>query len=198
LTPEQLQKTDPQMPRDVAEYEVKKARDSYMDFDPVKFEFARVPSRDSLASLSVDEAAARWLEAKDRRWRVSVARNDAVAAGRCPAPIPTVPEPQPPPTEIVASSIAALGASGAGDTVRYVLFRNPEFWGAGMTKEQLDYLRFQSTPSVLTLIRHPVGWRILPAMSLGALGSGTAFVHVDCAIGAGRIESPDRISRVAR
>jgi hypothetical protein len=187
LTPELLQKTDPQMPRAVAEYEVKKARDSYSNFDPVKFEFARVSSRDSLAALPVDEAAARWLEAKDPRWRVSVARKDAVAAGRCAAPVLATPSPQSPPIEILTASVPQAGSSGpATDTVRYVLFRRSEVWGPGVSKDQLDILRVRSTPNVLTLVRRPAGWRIVPAAEFGGLGSGTAFVHVDCAIGTGQ------------
>ena len=76
-TVESMMRMDPDMPRSVAEYQVAQWQRQMQDFDLLAQDFARVPSVDSLAALSVEEAAARWLEAKGPEWRTEISWRDA-------------------------------------------------------------------------------------------------------------------------
>jgi hypothetical protein len=68
-TVESLMRMDPDMPRAVAEYQAAEWRKQMRDYDIIAQDFARVSSVDSLAALSVEDAAARWLEAKGPEWQ---------------------------------------------------------------------------------------------------------------------------------
>jgi hypothetical protein len=70
LTVERLLELDPDMPRAVAEYQVKKSNEASTDISLLAYEFARIPSIDTLAALPVAEVAARWLEAQGLRWQL--------------------------------------------------------------------------------------------------------------------------------
>ena len=63
---------DPKMPRAVAEYQIKQWQENANGNDFLAQEFARVTSVDTLVALSVQEAAARWLEAKGPEWRTEL------------------------------------------------------------------------------------------------------------------------------
>jgi hypothetical protein len=68
LAVEDLLRIDPDMPREVAEYEVRRmAQRRHGIDDELSREFAGVTSVDTLAAMSADDAAARWLQAKDFR-----------------------------------------------------------------------------------------------------------------------------------
>jgi len=70
LTVERLLELDPDMPRAVAEYQVRKSNEQMKDISLLAYEFARIPSIDTLAALPVAEVAARWLEAQGLRWQL--------------------------------------------------------------------------------------------------------------------------------
>jgi hypothetical protein len=190
LTPEMLQNADPDMPRAVAEYQVKRAREGFKKYDPIPNEFARVASRDSLAALSTEEAAARWLEAKDPRWKTEIALKEATV--RCKTPMPTFVD-QPPEPEILTPATAQLGSSqGAADTLRFLLFRSPQRWDPDVSTETINSTRMILSPSVLTLVRRGGEWRIIPSQDLGPGGIGTVFVHIECPIRSEKNNTPEK------
>ena len=83
MTVEEIRRRDPDMPREVAEYQIRQMEEQQRRYaDPTPFEFARVSSVTALRALRVEEAAARWLESRDPQWQV---RMQFEQAG-CPAP----------------------------------------------------------------------------------------------------------------
>ena len=76
VTPEELMRFDPKMPRVVAKSQAAKSNEQVGRFDWIRHEYADVPSADSLASLSTVDAAARWLEARDTRYMMRRALGD--------------------------------------------------------------------------------------------------------------------------
>jgi hypothetical protein len=69
-TVEDLLRHDPDMPRAVAEYQIRKMTEARRHvFNWVDHEFAGVADVDALAALSAEESAARWLQARDLRWQ---------------------------------------------------------------------------------------------------------------------------------
>jgi len=76
-TVESLMRMDPDMPRAVAEFQVAEWQKHMREYDLIAQDFARVPSVDSLAALSVEEAAARWLEARGPEWRTEISWRDS-------------------------------------------------------------------------------------------------------------------------
>ena len=186
---------DPSMPRAVAEYQVKQAKESFRDFNPLTYEYADVPTADSLAALPVDVAAARWLEAKDPRWLMKreMKRQPHSLTGDCAkvydslikaAKVPdtaagsmfAVPR-----REVIAIT-AVPSTAGPADSLSYVLFRERyESRGDSTTRGLVDRPEMQMSPNVLTLIRASVGWRVLPALDFGGL-SGSGGFSFDCKI----------------
>ena len=69
LTAEELMKEVPKMPRAVAEYQAAEFNERAITNDWLSHDYANVPSVDSLAALSVLDAAARWLEARDGAYK---------------------------------------------------------------------------------------------------------------------------------
>jgi hypothetical protein len=64
VTADDLLRRDPDMPRAVAEYQAKKIEESAREtVSWTERDFANVSGIDSLAALSAEEAAARWLQA---------------------------------------------------------------------------------------------------------------------------------------
>jgi hypothetical protein len=196
LTVDQMLRHDPSMPRAVAEYQVKQAAESFRDFNPLTYEYADVPTADSLAALPVDVAAARWLEAKDPRWlmRREMKRQPHTLAGDCgkvndslikatkmldtaaALAMSLVPR-----REVIG--IAAVASTpGSADSLSYVLFRERyETRGDSTARGLMDRPEMQMSPSVLTLIRTSVGWRVLPALDFGGV-SGSGGFSFDCTI----------------
>lgn len=174
-TVEQLMESDPEMPRAAAEYQVKRLREFMKgrDFGPL-FDFADVPTLDSLRRLSTADAAARWLRAQDPRWQLQRARA-AEPATECAA-LAMILGPRDPvamlPDEIVGVSVR--------DSVAWVL-HHPRFGGAFAAQPAAAgeephphagvsewYGRVQ--PALLELRRRGGGWRIMPGPAL--LGGG--------------------------
>jgi hypothetical protein len=163
LTVEQVRSSDPSMPRAVAEYYVKRAASMSHDSNPLLYQYARVPSADSLAALPIDVAAARWLEAKDPRWMMHLGRG----SGGCELPESADSLFKPPPRRVVAAT-RDLTISALADSVTYILFRDsvPRFPGSASPAAALSS-ETVSSPGVLALVLTPGGWRIVPVVRLG-------------------------------
>ena len=191
LTVERLLRDDPSMPRAVAEYQVKQSESVFRDFNPLSYEYADVPTADSLAALPVDVAGARWLEARDPRWQMkrqprsfsascselsdSEQKTIKVLDGAAASML------TPPPREVVAVALAGLAAPGSTDSLSYVLYRDryENRWDS-TARKRMARPEMQMTPRVLTMIRTPVGWRVLPVSDFG-FGNGMSIVSFDCA-----------------
>lgn len=189
LTVEQLLRHDPSMPRAVAEYQVKQSETVFRDYNPLSDEYADVTTADSLAALPIDVAGARWLEARDPRWQIK----------KHPEPIPAECAPPsdsglttmkiqmalaesaatlftPPPREVVAVTGAGPKVPGSVDSVSYVLFRDRyQPTRDSAARARMASPEMQMSPGVLTLIRTPGGWRVVPIPDLGYSGVVSGF-----------------------
>jgi hypothetical protein len=172
-TPEQIMQSDPEIPRAVAEYQANRANKHFSDFNPLEFQYARVPSADSLEALPVEEAAARWLEAQGPKWQEE--RDHKRAAKRPPMKCPVSVDSLTtlgfaqfkPPKAVV------LGATADGDSVRYVVVGRS--FGPQLRQEELGS---GMSPGVMTLVRVNGSWRIVPTgdlINFTGFGGNTTF-----------------------
>jgi hypothetical protein len=165
ITVEQLLRMEPDMPRAVAEYRVKQDSERVQEFDMLGQEFARISSVDSLAALPVQEAAARWLEAKGPRWQFARQRKaESLHPGRfgnCRTPA------EPLPGRSWGDSVDILGvAQPVSDSVSYVVF-NAFFNHPSLHRSTVPKSRgWEMSPHTLTLERVDGAWRIEPAADL--------------------------------
>lgn len=158
-TAEQVMARDPGMPRAVAEYFARKYSEA-ADSDALSLIFARTSSVDTVAALPLDQAAARWLEARDPRWTLE--RSIAHLPAGCLRPkVETIPKPRP--VEVVGNAITAAAASNETDSVSYVLFRD-------VAASPSSRIGNRAPPGVLTLLRANGQWRILPLPDVGFTG----------------------------
>jgi hypothetical protein len=165
ITVEQLLRHDPGMPREVAEYEVKRIRERSRDVrgQMLEREFANVTSVDTLAALPAAEAAARWLQAQDYRWLWRLARRDAAHRG-----CPTMPESEGP-----RAAVREIVGAILADTIGYVLHTDPMF---RMRSEDTDL--HDPSPVVMHLRRRAGRWLILPRHDV--LRAAGTIVTMDC------------------
>jgi hypothetical protein len=137
--------------------------------------FARTSSVDTLAALPVDQAAARWLEARDTRWQLERSRSRlGPECARFPIP-PTI---KPAPKEVLAPAIDAPTVLDASDSVSYVLFRDP-IRSQGMRSPAMRN-GMRMPPGVITLTRVNGEWRILSLPDLGFVGGVRSYASVGC------------------
>ena len=185
ITPEKMMQMDPDMPRVVAEYQAKQTSRGFQEFDLLASEFARVPSADSLERLPVDEAAARWLEAKDPRWQEERDRRRGSNRGRMECP-PEVDSLKAKALNQVRPTAVILGAT-SGDSTRYVVVGSAFAPRPPRHQESVIDL----SPNVVTLVRVTGGWKIVPTPDMvGSTGfGGNMTVSLAC-----EIERPDRDS----
>lgn len=189
-TAEDLMKFDPDMPRAAAEYQVKRMNESRRTHNYLLEEFARVTSVDSLAALSTEQAAARWLEAQGPEWKMEVSAKDSHTAPKVDCP------------ELSDSAKRALIVQSAGmpratilgetersDSLRYVVVG--EDWGAvhisdpGANGPSLS-------PHVVTLVNVAGAWKIVPTLDMPrstGFGGTTTFA---IACGKGTLEGIDQ------
>jgi hypothetical protein len=110
-TADELRRQEPSMPREVAEWHVRQMREADERMgDPTPYEFAGVRTTAELRRLSPEQAAARWLEARDPGY---VIRRQLEAMG-CPAPNAD---------ELPRLQRRLLGVIEEGDSVAYALHR---------------------------------------------------------------------------
>jgi hypothetical protein len=168
ITVEELLRHDPQMPRAVAEYQVRRALETRPDFgEMLNHEYAGVTSLDSLAALSVEDAAARWLRAQDHRWAARLSRRDAARRG-CPMP-PETDAPEPAPPHQVLGMVVR-------DSVAYILHVDPL-----VQMKSGDTDLHGPSPLVLHLRRRSGRWQILPRHDV--LRTINSVVSYDCVPG---------------
>ena len=179
LTPEVIMQSDPDIPRAVAEYEAKKANKGMEDINFLSFQFARVPSADSLEALPLDEAAARWLEAKGPKW---VEERDRKRAGaRPPMKCPGMPDSATLMSfgQLKTPKAVVLGTT-PGDSVRYVVVgrRNRG------VQSRVDEFESAMSPNVLTLVRVSGAWRVVPTddMITSTGFSGNTSFSIACEV----------------
>ena len=185
LTVDQIMQFDPDMPREVAEYQVKEANKD-RTFDLLEREYARVSSVDELAALPIDEAAARWLEAKDLHWQMTLAMKYARSHGRrvppCAPPDSATrllaKEVRPNPAQVIAV------AYDKTDSLAYVLVRDPwRMRRASGLDTRPTWL--EASPSIITLLKTAAGWKIYPAFDLPSPeGTRNVSVWLECDSGA--------------
>lgn len=117
-TVEDLRRQDPSMPREVAEWHVRQMREAQSRMgDPTEYEFAGVRSIAALRRLPIEEAAARWLEARSPQYSLRRQLEEM----RCPVPDAR---------DLPVPERRLLGVITESDTVSYALHREElEFGG---------------------------------------------------------------------
>jgi hypothetical protein len=159
MTIEDFMRDDPQKPRVVAEYELKRWRDqmALTPSDGITYEFDGVKSVDELGTMSAREATARFIKAQDDRVRM---RASLVRSG-CGDSMMALP----------FTMRRILGVVLVGDTLAYVLHNDlpPE---AGLMPGM--------EPMVMQLRLRSGSWRITPThVLLRRAGSTVAVTRCD-------------------
>jgi hypothetical protein len=178
ITAETLIQQNPKMPREVAEYEARQANERSADFDPLAYEYAKVPSVDSLARLRPADVAARWLEARDPRWGIrrgllEYQKRGCISADSVEVMVRTM---RPGPPRIIGTVI--------DDSLAYVLHERSFLDDPVQpTPERARSRRRRMPgavmlpPSVAMLRRVTSEWRIIPSYDPGV---GTAVPYMSC------------------
>jgi len=181
-TAQEVMRWDPDMPLAVAKYQAKRSNEGLQSPDLLSREFARVTSVDSLVAMPIDEAAARWLEAKGSKWQDEIALKES--KGRPEVDCPQVPDSiaHAIRTEVITPVTTVLGATVASDTVRYVV--------VGFTRlgdnsaKPVDSPYPAMSPKAITLRKLDGNWRISPAPDMpnsDAFG-GSTVVTIRCSM----------------
>jgi hypothetical protein len=171
VTPEELMKFDPRMPRVVASYQAARANEQLGRNDWLSHEYANVSSADSLAALSPLDAAARWLEARDSRYMM----RQALVAQRDHCEVPDSILEQT--VHLTRPTHRRLGTVAA-DSLAYVLYTEdlpPEPDSASAkalhARQRSAGATYVISPPVLTLRRVSGQWRIAPSFGMSTAGS---------------------------
>jgi hypothetical protein len=142
MTAEQLMAADSTMPRSVAEWEAMRSNKfrSERAFDDYSSQFAGVTSQQMLFSLSLRDAAARWLAARDPRVQIRDARRRAgCTLGDVVSPWPSS-----------KSTLAAIAFQD--DSTAFIILLDDRFGGDAL----------MSSERVMPVRRTQSGWRIEP------------------------------------
>lgn len=159
-TPEQLMAQDSTMPRAVAEWEAAqmKATRAYGSFGDYSYEFAGVTTQHELFALTIPDAAAHWLAARDHRTQM----REAFRRQGCPlAALPGV---------FGTSRRTVLGVAVSHDSTAYVILADDEFPSSAenlISNERVLPLRFVGGT-----------WRIQPREDL--LFPANAGFSIEC------------------
>jgi hypothetical protein len=165
-TPEQVMAQQPDMPRPVAEYIAGKYS-AAADSDALSMLFARTTSADALAALPLEQAAARWLEARDPRWQAE--RSIAHLGPGCVRPrLDDIKKP--PPNQALGEVNYRLTEPGGPDSLSYVVYRDPS----------VPRIPNQMPPGVLTLIPVKGVWKIVPLPDIGFPGGVNRYTTYGC------------------
>lgn len=183
LKADDLIRLDPEMPRAVAEYQVKRAEEMRKDRGSwLSHEFARIANAGALESLGTVDAAARWIEAQDFRYKMHLADAEAKSRG-CKVPSGEEASIQQwPPNKIVGEVV--------NDSNAYVLhidaWRSLPDSGDHVSTAAADAAPpkigarawLESPPMVMQLRRVKGKWLIVGGH--GLLGSGFAITLPEC------------------
>lgn len=142
MTPERLMALDPQMPRSVAEFEVRRMNDQRRSMSSLEYQFG-LTDPDSVLALSIETLAERWLEVHDHRYQT----RRALRGSPCAADASTLALPEP--------QYRVLGTV-VSDSIAYVLFTNDEF--AAYLGDDMS----SPAPSMLFLRRSHDSWWVIP------------------------------------
>jgi len=148
MTVDDMRRHDPDMPREVAEYQLKRLQRQLEDTRAhLRYQFADIPSVDSLSRLTLRQVAARRLEARDERYllRLQLAEGNNGCSAEHGAAL--LREHAPVPATILGSIVR--------DDVAYVLVEAPTRAAA-----RVDELAAMATPSVIRVVRWGSQWRI--------------------------------------
>ncbi len=164
ITVEDLMRSDPKMPREVAEYQVRRDAEGMAEHQDWALRRFGVVSVEELERLSAEEAFARWLQATDTRefLRDDVMRQGDSLRAELAARVA--------PREVRA----VLGSVPAGDTLAYVTYT------AAMRMSPTD-ITLPERVGVLAARRHGAGWRVDPGRLMGdaLFGGGNFAVAFD-------------------
>jgi hypothetical protein len=171
VTPEELMKFDPKMPRAVASYQAARSNEQIGRNDWLSHEYANVSSIDNLAALSAEDAAARWLEARDSRYMM---RQALVAQrGLCEVPDSILAQT----VHFTRPTFRRVGTVLA-DSLAYVLYTadtssesGQDSVTAGHARQRSAEATYVMSPPVLTLRRLDGQWRIAPSFGMSNAGS---------------------------
>jgi hypothetical protein len=175
-TADDYMRSDPAMPRVVAEYFAKRANEYDGTLDFLARDYAHVPSLDSLKKLSAEDAAARWLEARSPAWQEQASIAEAKRRGTylCGATADSLLAMVK--SEAMFPRTVIVGSTTPRDSASYVLVAMDDptrkFGGSA------NYYDESLTPGVLTLRRFTAGWRIVPMRQMPhaySAGAGAMF-----------------------
>ena len=182
VTPEELMKFDPQMPRVVAEYQASRSNEQLGRNDWILYQYAGVSSADSLAALPLEDAAARWLQARDPRYQMR--RSIEAQRVRCDLPDSTI-------TRLVRMPMTRARVLGTvmADSMAYVLYDEEPVVDEpdarpDSARRRVNHRRASAPafsvmpPPVLILRRVGSRWRIAPGEPFGGWSGFSAFI--DC------------------
>jgi len=144
-TVEDLMRRDPDMPREAAEYEVRRREKLRRQYPERPFRSFGVDSASQVERMLLEELAARWLARHDPLWHVS----EQSRIRRCPA--------SPVFDSLIVKRRAVVYGTvmGSADTA-FVLFKAPWFPISEFPTE----LRENQRPEIAVLLNTPAGWRI--------------------------------------
>ncbi len=161
-TPEELMKWQPDIPRAVAEYQAKQMNESLRRYNPLERDFARTNSVDTLAALTTEEAAARWLEAMGPEWKNALAIKES--AGRPTVDCPGLSDSAKKALlakEFGNPTARILGSTASSDSLRYVVIGEVFRILSGGSAGQFDNEPAIS-PTTITLRSVSGLWKIVP------------------------------------
>lgn len=159
LTVEQLMRMDPEMPRAVAEYQVKRMNRSPQSRSYLEHDFG-IADPDSLLALPIEDVAARWLEAHDQR---AMYREALRVSGSCPA---TLADTLPAPEHRIIGTVV-------DDSTAYTLFSQRDPGDPGMPPE----IHLGSFPPKILQLRQGRGaWWVVPGPDM----RGAMSMSVQC------------------
>jgi hypothetical protein len=142
-TVEQLMQMDPEMPRVVAEYEVKRMNVVRNVPNFLEMQFG-VGNADSLLALPMETVAQHWLEAHDERWSFRL----AMRLSNCAKVVPDTAGMPHPSYHVIGTVV--------NDTLAYMLFDS-----RGMYARAADAMHWDP-PEIVRLIRMRGTWWVLP------------------------------------
>jgi hypothetical protein len=178
----EIMRMQPDIPRSVAEYQAKQANKSIDKYNPLEDQFANVSSVDSLAALSTQDAAARWLEAAGSGWKNSIAYKRS--QDEPPMDCPELPD-------SVRRSMFThvfkevpsriLGTAAPSDSTRYVIIAE-QFTDTRDSANVPSDADTPNSPRVLTLRNEDGAWKIIPRYDMPQASGmfGGVSVMISC------------------
>jgi hypothetical protein len=173
---------DPSMPVAVAEYQIKSMSDPTRGLAFLSSEFARVASPDSLAALPLEEAAARWLEAKGPQWQTERAMREARSRPQTGCALMPDSVAHMAPGQFDLPRTVVLAGAAPNDSTGYVVVGFGATAGRHRAGDEARYP--DPSPRVVALRKLNGTWKVIPAEDMphsDAMSGGGVSV-VKCSI----------------